>query len=364
MGSKTTDKPMPRPGLLSLATSVPPYRLKQSDVASFSADLFSGSFKDFERLMPVYGNAAIDSRYSCVPLDWYAEPHGFKERNALYVENALNLLEDAAGRALAQAGLGHEDVDAVISVSTSGIATPSLDALIVERMNLRRDVERLPVFGLGCAGGVIGLARAGQVAISRPGARVLFLVVELCGLTFRSNDSSKSNVIATALFGDGAAAAVLTAEPPETKAGAGTPVLNAWGEHTWAGTLDVMGWNVEDDGFGVLFSQDIPGIVKRDYRAAIDRFLAANGLALDDIDGFAMHPGGAKVVDALEEVLGLDPGGLACSRDVLRDFGNMSAATVLFVLERILAGAEPSGRILISSLGPGFTAAFSVLEPA
>ena len=156
MGSVMTDKKTPRPSLLSLATSVPPYRLKQSDVASFGADLFQESFTDFERLMPVYGNAAIDSRYSCVPLDWYAEPHGFKDRNALYVENALNLLEDAAERALAQAGLGHEDLDAVISVSTSGIATPSLDALIVDRMNLRQDVERLPVFGLGCAGGVIG----------------------------------------------------------------------------------------------------------------------------------------------------------------------------------------------------------------
>ena len=166
MGSVMTDKQTPRPGLLSLATSVPPYRLKQSDVANFCADLFQESFADFERLMPIYGNAAIDSRYSCVPLDWYAEPHGFKECNALYVENALNLLEDAAGRALAQAGLGHEDVDAVISVSSSGIATPSLDALIVERMNLRRDVERLPVFGLGCAGGVIGLARAGAESAS------------------------------------------------------------------------------------------------------------------------------------------------------------------------------------------------------
>jgi alkylresorcinol/alkylpyrone synthase len=362
MGSVTTDKPMPRPGLLALATSVPPYRLMQADVARFGADLFSGSFKDFERLMPVYGNAAIDSRYSCVPLDWYSEPHGFKDRNALYVENAVNLLEVAAERALTQAGLETEDVDAVIAVSSSGIATPSLDALIIERMNLRRDVERLPVFGLGCAGGVLGLARAGQMAISRPGTHVLLLVVELCGLTFRSSDNSKSNVIATALFGDGAAAAVLTAETPETTAGAGTPVLSAWGEHTWAGTLDVMGWNVEDDGFGVLFSQDIPGIVRRDYRAAVDRFLTTNGLSLGDIDGFAVHPGGAKVVDALEDVFGLDPGGLTCSRDVLREFGNMSAATVLFVLERILAGAEPSGRILISSLGPGFTAGFLVLE--
>lgn len=350
---------MPRPRLLGIATAVPPFRLRQSDVARSTADLFKTSYDDFERLMPVYENAAIKSRYSCVPISWYSEPHGLKDRNALYIENAVNLLEDAAGRALAQAGLDPVDVDAVISVSTSGIATPSLDALIVERMNLRRDVERLPIFGLGCAGGVIGLARAGQMAISRPGSHVLLLVVELCGLTFRRNDHSKSNVIATALFGDGAAAVVLTSE---TTADSSAPILRAWGEHTWVGTLDVMGWNVEDDGLGVLFSQDIPGIVRRDYRAALDRFLAANDLSLGDIDRFAVHPGGAKVVDALEEGLGLEPGCLADSRAVLRDFGNISAATVLFVLKRILTGSKPPGRILVSSLGPGFTAGFLVLE--
>jgi alkylresorcinol/alkylpyrone synthase len=352
---------MPGPRLLSLATVVPPYCLKQADVARFTAELFAGSVTDFERLMPIYHNAAIDSRYSCVPIEWYAEPHGFKDRNDLFVENAVNLLEEAADQALADAGLEHGDVDAVVSVSTSGIATPSLDALIVERMNLRRDVERLPMFGLGCAGGVIGLARAGQMAASRPGTKVLLLVVELCGLTFRRGDGSKSNIVATALFGDGAAAAVITAAAP----GDGEkPQIRAWGEHTWPDTLDVMGWRVEDDGFGVLFSQSIPAIVRRDYRAAVDRFLAANDLSLDDIDGFAMHPGGAKVVDALEQVFELEAGALTSSRAVLRDFGNMSAVTVLFVLEHILAQTKTPERILMSSLGPGFTAGFLVLEQA
>ncbi len=331
-----TENPAPRPRIHSIATAVPPFRLRQSDVARFTADLFGPSFANFERLMPTYGNAAINHRYSCVPIEWYAEPHGFKDRNALYLENAVNLLEDAARRTLTAAGLDPADVDAIVCVSTSGIATPSLDALVVERMNLRRDVERLPVFGLGCAGGVIGLARAGQMAISRPGSNVLLLVVELCGLTFRRDDRSKSNVIATALFGDGAAAAVLTTA---ATADSRSPMLSAWGEHTWAETLNVMGWNVEDDGLGVLFSKNIPNIVRRDYRAAVDRFLAVNNLCLGDIDRFALHPGGAKVVDALEEVLGLEAGCLEDSRAVLRDFGNMSAVTVLFVLERILVGS-------------------------
>jgi len=355
----TNDTGLAASFLRGLATAVPPYRLTQSDVVRVSADLFGDSCPDFERLIPVYDNTTIKTRYSCVPIEWYTTPHGWKERNALYVENAVNLLQDAAIRALAQAGLDHTDVDAVVTVSTSGIATPSLDALIIQRMNLRPDVERLPVFGLGCAGGVSGLARAGQMAISRPGANVLLLVVELCGLTFRCDDLSKSNIIASALFGDGAAAAVLS-----SSSACGGPSIRAWGEHTWPDTLDVMGWKIEDDGWGVLFSQSIPAIVRRDYRAALDRFLEANRLSLDTIDSFAIHPGGTKVVDALERGLDLAAGRLSESRAVLRDHGNMSAATVLFVLDRLRNQAEPCRRTLVSSLGPGFTASFLILEQA
>ncbi|MBK8908736.1 MAG: type III polyketide synthase [Rhodospirillales bacterium] len=350
-----------RPALLSLTTAVPPYRLEQADVARFGEALFGGSFADFQRLVPVYANAAIAKRHSCVPIEWYAEPHGFGDRNGLFVDHAVTLLEDAADRALAQAGLERRDIDMIVSVSSSGIATPSLDALLVERMKLRRDVQRLPVFGLGCAGGILGLARAAQMALSRPGARVLLLVVELCGLTFRHGDRSKSNVIATALFGDGAAAAVLTAEPDDNAASA-QPTLRAWGEHTWPGMLDVMGWQVADDGLGVLFSRDIPAIIRGHFRDALDEFLENNGLSLADFDAFGLHPGGAKVLDALEDVLGLANGALTDSRAILRDYGNMSAVTVLFVLQRVLSRGAPPRRILLSSLGPGFTAAFGVVE--
>lgn len=312
----------------------------------------------FDRLAPVYDNAAIDTRYSCVPLSWYAESHGFADRNALFARHALDLIETATRQSLTEAGLGPADVDAIVVVSSSGIVTPSLDALLLNRLSLRGDVQRLPVFGLGCAGGVLGLARAAQMAISRPGARVLLAVVELCGLTFRRGDHSKSNIVATALFGDGAAAAVVSTEVTDPEQ---TFRILAWGEHTWPDTLDVMGWTIEDDGFGVLFSSDIPAIVRRELPAALDRFLAANDLQLNDIDGFALHPGGARVLEALESVMGLAPNGLAASRAVLRDYGNMSAATVLFVLRRYLSFAEPPKRILISSLGPGFSAGFGVL---
>lgn len=339
------------PRLRALATAVPPYRIMQDEMVTRAARLFpEGGRETVERLLPVYANAGIETRYSCVPPDWYERPHGWAEKNQLYVENAVALLARAARAALAEAGLGPRTVDAIVTVSTTGIATPSLDALLIEKLRLRPDVERLPVFGLGCAGGVLGLGRAAGLAAAQPGRVVLLCVVELCGLTFRRADASKSNVIATALFGDGAAAAVVST------VGNG-PALGRTGQHTWPGSLDVMGWRVEDDGLGVVFSRDIPTLVRSAFHEVAGAFLAAGGRRFADIDRFVCHPGGAKVLDALEEAFGLAPGALEASRAVLRDYGNMSAATVLFVLQRVRhSGAR--GHWFLSSLGPGFTAGF------
>ncbi|MGF1594574.1 MAG: type III polyketide synthase [Kiloniellaceae bacterium] len=350
--------------LTGLTTAVPRHVLRQAEVARHARALFGDRRLDIERLLPAFANAGIDSRRSCVPIEWYLSPSSWKSRNALFVDNAVELLADAAARCLAQAGIAPEAVDGLVTVSTTGIATPSLDARLMERLPFRRDLARLPIFGLGCAGGVLGLSRAAALAQaldrSGTGSRVLCLTVELCGLTFRAVDRSKSNVIAAALFGDGAAAVLL--EAGGAGSGRGTPLrLEAAGEHTWPDSLGVMGWEVEDDGLGVLFSRDIPALVRDDLGAATDAFLARHGLCRDDIDGYVCHPGGAKVIAALEEVFGLGDGGLAEARAVLRDYGNMSAVTVLFVLER-MRRAGLRGRYLMTALGPGFTAGFQVLE--
>jgi len=344
----------PLPRLAAVATAVPPYRLDQREVMARAARLFDGAFPDLDRLLGVFDHAAIKTRYSCVPIEWYMRGHGFAERNRLYLANALALIEKAARGAIEAAGLAPADIDALVSVSSTGIATPSLDALLMERLPFRRDAQRLPIFGLGCAGGAIGLGRAAALAGGADGMRVLFLVVELCALTFRPADRSKSNLIATALFGDGAAAAVIAPDRPG-------PALVAWGEHTWPGSLDVMGWDIADDGFGVRFSRDIPGLVRRELRAASEAFLSRHGLSFADIDGFVCHPGGVKVIAALEAAYDLAEGALTEAREVLAEYGNMSAATVFFVLERALA-ARPRGRKLLSALGPGFTAGFVLLE--
>lgn len=347
------------PRLASLATATPSITLTQADVTARAAEHFAKTPAAFEWIAPIYRNAEIDTRHSCVPTEWYLSDHSFRERNDLFLAHAVDLLAQAAQRALDEAGLDAADIDAIVAVSTTGIATPSLDARLMTRMGFRRNVERLPVFGLGCAGGVLGLSRAAAMAIARPTSRVLLLVVELCGLTFRNQDRSKSNLVATALFGDGAAAAVISCRPEY----AASPRLGPWGEHTWPDSLDVMGWDVADDGLKVLFSRDIPALVREDLRPVVDAFLADNGATLSDIAGFVCHPGGAKVIDALEDCFELQRGDLTLARQVLREHGNMSAATVLFVLRAAL-DAGVVGPQLMTTLGPGFTAGMLVVQAA
>jgi alkylresorcinol/alkylpyrone synthase len=337
---------------LALATAVPPFPLEQPEVAKRVEHLF-GAHRDIQRMIPIFANSGIARRYSCVPVDWYEHKHGWKERNALYIENAVSLLERVTLALLKESDLSRDAIDAIVCVSSTGIATPSLDALLMERMGLRRDVQRMPVFGLGCAGGVMGLSSAADAARASPGRLVLFLVVELCGLTFRKDDLSKSNIVATALFGDGAAGALIST-------GGEGPELGAGGQHTWPNALDVMGWDVEADGLRPIFATSIPNLVEHDMRAIVDRFLEGHDLARSDIDLFASHPGGAKVLTALEDAFELAPGALVDSRATLNDFGNMSAATVLFVLAR-MAWRKPQQRILLTSMGPGFSAAFQLL---
>jgi len=341
--------------LIALKSAVPPYALEQSDVTDRASRLFRER-KDITRLLPLFENTGIARRYSCVPIDWYEGAHGWGERTSLYVDNATTLLETVTNALLRESRLPAEAIDAIVVASTTGITTPSLDALIVERLKLRRDIQRLPIFGLGCAGGVIGLSRAAQLARAMPGTNVLFLVVELCALTFRKNDLSKSNIVATALFGDGAAGAILSTK------GEGRPV-GATGEYTWPNSLDVMGWEVEEDGLKARFATSIPALVSSDFRRVLSEFLMRNDLRLSQFADFACHPGGAKVLDALEEALGLASGGLGASRSVLRDFGNMSAATALFVLERT-SWRKAESRTLVTALGPGFSSAFLVLDPS
>lgn len=347
-----------RARLLSLATAVPPHVLRQDDVLALADALFGPRFAAFAALAPVFSTAGIVKRHAARPLDWYAVPRGWPERTAAYLEVASALFEEAAVRALASAGCTAAEIDVVVTVSSTGIATPSLEARALARLGLRSDIQRVPVFGLGCAAGVSGLAIAARLAEARPGARVLLVVVELCTLAFRLDVLSKANIVATALFGDGAAACVLSTR------GEGLATVEGAGDHIWPDTLDIMGWDVDPTGFGVVFSRAIPGFVLAEMGTAVGGILARLGLAVGDVDRFVCHAGGTKVIAALETALALPAGSLDHERAVLAEFGNMSAPTVLFVLARVLA-APPTRRLLLTAMGPGFTAScLSLTRPA
>ena len=342
--------------LHGIATAYPPHVLDQDDVVETAAHIFARRPEVFRRMVGAYGNAGVRTRRSCVPIEWYRQQHGWPERARLYEEHALALLTEAARACCADAGIDAREVAATVTVSSTGIVTPSLDSLLQGPLGLDPGVQRLPVFGLGCCGGVTGLARAAAIAGSMPGRWVLFLCVELCGLTFRSVDDRKANVIATAIFGDGAAALLLKADDDP-----GRVSVAAWGEHTWPDSRDIMGWTVEDDGLGVVFSRDIPALVRRDLEPVADAFLARHGLGFADLDGVLCHPGGEKVLLAIQETFDLPSDGLRHARAVLAEKGNMSAVTVLAVLEQALAAGD-RGRHLMMALGPGFSAGFALLD--
>ena len=343
--------------LISLATSVPPYQFHQKQILAAARDVLTDRYPEFEQLSSLFANTGIRHRYGVKPIEWYLERRGWPERTQAFLEGAEKLFIDVAGTAIAGAGLSAGDIDTVVTVSSTGIATPTLEARVAGKLGLRQDVSRVPVFGLGCAGGVSGLSIAARLAQARPGTNVLLVALELCTLAVRHDELTKANVVAASLFGDGAAAVVLRAGD------GGATRIEATGEKLWPDTLDIMGWSVDPEGFGVIFQRTIPGFVAEHMRPAVAEMLSRMELSIDDIDRFICHPGGTKVIRALEQAFSLHQGALDHEREVIADYGNMSSPTVLFVLERARAQGLPS-RSLLTALGPGFTASCVALRHA
>ena len=344
--------------ILAVATAVPPYVLDQEDVGQRVRRHFIDRFPSFDRVANVFSTAGIRKRHSVRPIEWHLNINGWPERTSAYLDGACALFTDAAGSALRQADLAAADIDCIVTVSSTGIATPSLEARVCERMGFRRDVRRIPVFGLGCAGGVTGLSIASQLAMAMPGSRVLLVAVECCSLASRHDALTKANIVALALFGDGAAAVILSTE---SGAAGGLGAIVGSAERIWPGTLDIMGWSIEPAGFGVIFDQSIPTFATTHIREAVDGILDEQSLRQSDLARMICHPGGRKVVEAIETSLDLPEHSLADERAVLADYGNMSAPTVLFVLERAVGVGLPA-RSLVTALGPGFTLSTATLQ--
>jgi alkylresorcinol/alkylpyrone synthase len=341
-----------RVGLVGVGTANPEHVLEQAQAKQFAAGFFTATD---DAPLDSFDNAGIDTRQIGRPIDWLAQPRSFVEKNAAYVEQALLVAETAALRALERAAIPPHEFGAIVFASSTGLATPSLDARLVQSLGLSRGIARVPLWGLGCGGGAAALARAAALAkgLGRP---VLVIACEMCSLTFVHGDRRRANVIAVALFGDGAAACVVAPEPWWT-AGRGPELLSGY-SHLIDDSEDVMGWDLEDQGLRVRFASTIPGIVEARAVAWVRE--ARKVAELDDDDPIVhlvMHPGGRKVIEAYESVLELQPHELRHARAVLREHGNMSSPTVLFVLERFWADTPASGAAgLLLGLGPGFCA--------
>ncbi len=340
------------PIIQAVATAVPPHRLAQADLRDFASTLFRGRVHQLDRLISVFEHTLIEHRHLSQPLAWFGEPHTFAEANALYEQMALQLSEQASCRAIEQAGIAPDEIALVILVSTTGIATPSLDSKLIQCLGLPAHTARLPIWGLGCAGGVAGLARAAELAHAFPGKSILLVAVELCSLTFQFNDLSKSNLVATTLFGDGAAAILLRLG----EEGAGPQILNSY-SHLFPHSQDIMGWDVVETGLKVRFARSIPVLVERHMPGLVQSACATWDIQPEELAHFVFHPGGPKVLQAYADSLNLAPEKLAQAYKVWADYGNMSSPTVLFVLEQFLRETARSGKYgLMAALGPGFSA--------
>lgn len=337
-----------------------PHQHSQQDLTDMVARTCLPAGTDRRVLDRLHRSARVATRHTALPLDRYAELTDFGVTNDAFIEAAVPLGAEAVGAALDEAGLSPRDVDLLMFTSVTGIAAPSVDARLVNLLGMRPDVKRLPIFGLGCVAGAAGIARLHDYLLGRPDDVAVLLSVELCTLTFQRNDSSMANLVATGLFGDGAAAVVACGA---RRQGAGPFVVDTR-SRMYPDTQDVMGWDITGSGFQVVLDASVPDVVRKNLAADVDGFLADHGLKREDITGWVCHPGGPKVLEAVEEVLDLPDQALDVTWRSLEAVGNLSSASVLHVLRDTLAERRPPAGTagLLLAMGPGFCSELVLLR--
>jgi alkylresorcinol/alkylpyrone synthase len=342
--------------VISAGTATGRVELTQNALKEFTYNLFSGSKIDIERLISVFDNSCVETRHISVPIDWLKNKHSFSERNKIFIKEAFELSKKAVDQCLKDAKASYQDIDNIIFITSTGLSTPTIDALLFNEFKFNKHIKRTPIWGLGCAGGAAGISKAYEFTKAFPEKNALVVAVELCSLTFQKDDLSKSNVIAASLFSDGAGAVLVSGEKSKFYSQKGLDILDSLST-IYDNTLDIMGWDIVDDGFKVIFSRDIPTIVKELVYKNIKELLDAHNLEVKDIKHFVTHPGGLKVINAYEESLSLPAGTLKYARKILKNHGNMSSPSVLFVLKEFLNSDNynPGEWGLLSSLGPGFS---------
>lgn len=355
------------PKIIAVETAVPQYIITQEEAKEFAKFLFNGKFKDMDRLLKIFENTQITKRHFCVPIEWFRNNHSFEEKNKIYIENSIQLAKEAINKLISKNNIVLDMVSHIFYISSTGISTPSIDAHLfnLPEFNFSPYIKRTPIWGLGCAGGAVGLARAYEYVLAFPKEMVLVIALEIGELAFFREDFTKSNFIASSLFADGAAAVLLVGDDFQIGPTSLNSNINILGSLStiWHDSLDVMGWDVQNEGLKVIFSKDIPTIIKNDLKKSVDYFLQKNKLSYNDIVNYVLHPGGTKVIEAYQEVFNIPENKLDQCKIVLNQYGNMSSPTVLFVLKEIMKQkTSEKGYGLLLALGPGFSAEILLLE--
>jgi len=348
----------PTTTIAATATALPPYRIGREEVKTYLQRVFSLDAARLQAMLAIVDHSQVKQRYCIHPIDHIICPRPLDQLSREYAEHAVRLGRTVTEDCLRRAGMDAKDVDLFITVSCTGVMIPSLDAHLANDLGFRSDVRRLPITELGCAAGAAALARAGDYVRAWPDATALVVAVELPSLTFQRHDTSQANLISSILFGDGAAAALVTG-----RAACGPRLVRAE-SFLFPGTLGAMGFDLGSDGFHIVLSRDVPDLIRVHVRGLLDGFLARSELRREDLAAFILHPGGQKLLGFIEEELGLGPRDTECSWHVLREYGNQSSASVMFVLHEWLTRhtAPPGAHGLVAAFGPGFSADLLLLR--
>jgi alkylresorcinol/alkylpyrone synthase len=356
---------MAGPTILHTATAVPAHTIDQSEVKRALCEVMALPADKLAPVLALFDHALVERRASVLPLHQLVERRGLGETTRIYREHSVRLGCEVARRCLDEAAVPAAAIDLVITVSCTGIMIPSLDAHLANDLGLRPDVRRLPITELGCVAGAAALGRAHDFLIGRPDGHVLIVAVELPTLSFQHRDVSVAQLVSTALFGDGAAAALLRgADVPRAEpARAGVSIL-ATRSHLFPDSIDALGFDLHDDGFHVVLAKDLSQRLQRDLAGVVDDVLAEAHLGRGDLTSFVLHPGGRKILSALAAALQIDRAQMQPSWDVLRENGNVSSAAVLFVLDRWMRRQRPPAQAhgLLGAFGPGLSAELCLLR--
>ncbi len=374
----------PYPVILSTATAVPEHLITRDDVKYYMGRVFDIPERKLEAMMSIVDNAQVHKRHSIFPITYTVEPRALAKTNQEYIEHAIKLGREAAEKCLERAHLRADEIDLIITVSCTGFMIPSLDAHLINMMGFRSDVRRMPFTELGCAAGAMALGRAADHLKAYPGGNALIIAVELPSLTFQRKDISQANLISSILFGDGAAAVIVSNNPKAvagsssasahvngngssngaTGAAAHKPQILVSETYTFPDSLGAMGFDLRDSGFHILLDKGVPDMIGAKIKPLIEGFLSRHGLTQQDIKGWILHPGGARLLGNVEIALGLQKSDTQPSWDILANVGNLSSATILFILQEWLdkRPLNPGDIALAAAFGPGFSAEFLLLQ--